>query len=99
MILFIVFIIAAFIALLICHFASQGHKLTGTATVLSRRLEVAKLGSEWADYYNRLITFRLSDGDEIELYVTKEAYALLEDGDTGQLVWQGDQLLSFESDS
>ncbi len=98
MILFIVLITLGFIAMLIYHFAAQGKKLIGTATVVSRRLEVSKLGSKWADNYNRLITFRFGDGSELELYVSKEAYAVLPDGETGQLVWQGDQLISFDSD-
>lgn len=98
MILFIVLVIVCFIAMLVYHFASQGHTLTGTATVVSRRLEVSKLGSKWADNYNRLITFRLNDGSEMELYVSKEAYAVLKDGETGQLTWQGDQLTCFDGD-
>ena len=98
MIIFIALVVVGFIVMLIYHFASQGRKMTGTATVVSRRLEVSKLGSKWADNYNRLMTFRFSDGSELELYVTKEAYAVLPDGETGQLVWQGDQLISFDSD-
>ena len=98
MIIFVALVIVGFIAMLIYHFVSQGKKLTGTATVVSRRLEVSKLGSKWADNYNRLITFRFSDSSELELYVSKEAYAVLPDGETGQLVWQGDQLISFDSD-
>ena len=98
MIIFIALVVVGFIAMLIYHFASQGKKLTGTATVVSRRLELSKLGSKWADNYNRLITFRFSDGSELELYVSKEAYSVLPDGETGQLVWQGDQLISFDSD-
>ena len=98
MIIFIGLVIVGFAAVLIHHFTSQSHELAGTATVVSRRMEVGKLGGQWADNYNRLITFRLSDGSELELYVSKEAYAVLQDGETGQLVWQGDQLLSFDSD-
>jgi hypothetical protein len=56
------------------------------------------MGSKWADNYNRLITFRLSDGSELELYVSQEAYAVLADGETGQLTWQGDQLTCFDGD-
>ena len=80
------------------HFISQGQELTGTATVISRRIEVGKMGDKWADNYNRLITFRFSDGSEMELYVSKEAYTVLQDGETGQLIWQDNQLLSFDSD-
>ena len=98
MIIFIVLIIIGFIAMLIYHFASQGQVLTGTATVVSRRLELSSVGGKWADNYNRLITFRLSDGSELELYVSQEAYAVLADGETGQLTWQGDQLTCFDGD-
>ena len=96
MIIFIALIIIGFIAMLVYHFASQGRELTGTATVVSRRLELSSMGSKWADNYNRLITFRLSDGSELELYVSQEAYAVLADGETGQLTWQGDQLTCFD---
>ena len=98
MILFIVLVVICFIAMLIYHFASQERALSGTATVVSRRLELSSMGSKWADNYNRLMTFRLSDGSELELYVSKEAYTVLQDGETGFLVWQGDQLRSFDSD-
>ena len=98
MIIFIALIVICFIAMLVYHFASQGRVLTGTATVVSRRLELSSMGSKWADNYNRLMTFRLSDGSELELYVSKEAYTVLQDGETGFLVWQGDQLRSFDSD-
>ena len=98
MIIFVALVIVAFAAMIIYYFASQGRKMMGTATVVSRRLELSSMGSKWADNYNRLITFRFSDGSELELYVSKEAYAVLQDGETGQLVWQGDQLLSFDSD-
>ena len=98
MIIFVALVIVAFAAMIIYYFASQGRKMMGTATVVSRRLELSSMGSKWADNYNRLIAFRLSDGSELELYVSKEAYAVLPDGETGQLVWQGDQLISFDSD-
>ena len=97
MVIFIILILVGFIAMLVYHFISQGPELTGTATVISRRMEVGKMGDKWADNYNRLITFRLRDGSELELYVTKEAYSVLEDGDTGQLCWKGNQLTSFET--
>ena len=98
MIIFIALVLVCFIAMLLYHFLSQGHTMTGTATVVSRRMELSKLGSKWADNYNRLITFRLNDGSELELYVSKEAYEVLADGETGQLTWQGDQLTCFDSD-
>lgn len=84
--------------LLYYHFTTNGPTLTGPATVVSRRMEVAKTASRWSDNYNRLITFRLSDGSDLELYVTQEAYSVLKDGETGQLSWQGDQMTCFDGD-
>ena len=99
MLIFPIIIALADIFIIVYHFVSRGRELTGTATVVSRRLELSKLGSKWADNYNRLITFRFSDNSELELYVSKEVYAVLQDGETGVLVWQGDQLVSFDSDT
>lgn len=48
--------------------------------------------------WNYLVTFRLSDGDEIELYVSQEEFKLLKEGLTGQLTWHKDTLSSFEPD-
>ena len=72
MIIFSTIIIICFIAMLVYYFLSRGKELTGTATVISRRMELSRMGSKWADNYNRLITFRMSDGNEMELYVSKE---------------------------
>lgn len=84
--------------LLYYHFSTNGPVMTGRATVVSRRMVVAKTASRWGDNYNRLITFRLGDGSEQDLYVSQEAYAVLADGETGQLSWQGDQLTCFDGD-
>ena len=98
MIISIGIIVIGFIAMIVCFLTSRGRELVGTATVVSRRMELGKMGGIWTDNYNRLITFRFSDGSELELYVTQEAYGVLQDGETGQLIWQGDQLISFDSD-
>ena len=98
MIIFIGLIALGFAAVLIFHFATQGRTLTGTATVVSRRLELSSLGSKWADNYNRLITFRLKDGSEIELYTVREDYETITDGQTGQITWEKENLLHFDPD-
>lgn len=84
--------------LLYYHFSTNGPVMTGRATVVSRRMVVAKTAGRWSDNYNRLITFQLSDGSELELYVSQEAYEVLKDGESGQLSWQGDQLTCFDGD-
>ena len=84
--------------LLYYHFSTKGTTLTGRATVVSHRLELGKGGGRYGDNWNRLVTFRLSDGDELELYVDRQAYELLKDGQTGQLTWEKDQLRCFDTD-
>lgn len=80
-----------------------GKVLTGPAKVVSRRVEVAKypgrmqLGVETTGW-NYLVTFRLSDGEEIELYVFENEYKALKEGLTGQLTWHKNNLSHFEPD-
>ncbi len=70
--------------------------LTGQATVIQRRVEVAKRPT-FRNGYNYLITFRLSDGEEIELYATEYVYRQLAEGQTGQLTWQSDNFREFST--
>ena len=86
------------LCLLYYHFSTKGAKLTGRATVVSHRLELGDGGGRYGDNRNRLVTFRLSDGDKIELYVDRQAYELLQDSETGQLTWEKDQLRCFDTD-
>ena len=71
---------------------------TAHATIVSRRMELSKMGGHWSDNWNRLITFQLKDGSEVELYVSKEEYATLEDGQSGQITWEEDTLSYFDPD-
>lgn len=82
---------------------TSGKVLTGPATVVSRRAEPAKypgrmqLGVETSTW-NYLVTFRLADGEEIELYVFEEQYKMLTEGRAGQLTWHKDTLSDFIPD-
>lgn len=82
---------------------TSGKVLTGLATVVSRRAEVAKypgrmqLGVKTSTW-NYLVTFQLADGEQIELYVFENEYKLLREGLTGQLTWYKNNLSSFEPD-
>ncbi|MBQ7000868.1 MAG: DUF2500 family protein [Oscillospiraceae bacterium] len=89
--------------LLVCFaillFSNTGGKtLTGPAMVVSRRVELAKVASRHSNNWNYLVTFRLSDGEELELYVRKQDYDILTEGLTGQLTWCRENLSSFEPD-
>ena len=45
--------------------------------------------------YNYLITFIKEDATEIELYTSKENYDMFDEGDMGDLTYQGDKLIEF----
>ncbi len=96
--LFILGLLAVFIAF--SWFYTRGDALTGHAVVASCRVEVAKYATRatWGNGWNYLVTFRFSDGDELELYVSPEEYKQLEEGTSGTLVWHKDVLSYFEPD-
>ena len=76
-------------------FTRKGESETAEATVVSRRLMSARYptqGSTW-DY---LVTFRLENGMETELYTMEEFYHSATPGTAGTLTRQGDELVSFE---
>lgn len=80
-------------------FSRNKGKVTGHATVISHRMVLARVSSRHSDNYNRMVSFRLSDGSELELYTTKEAYASLTDGQAGQLTWEKDLFYHFDPDT
>lgn len=51
-------------------------------------------GQNW----NYLVTFRLADGEEIELYTGQNEYRQLKEGLAGQLSWHRDNFVSFDFD-
>lgn len=87
-----------FAVLLLIHILSRGKEMTAPATVVSHRLELGIGGGMYGNNWNRLVTFRLSDGSELELYAVREDYELLEDGTSGQLTWQKENLIHFDPD-
>lgn len=100
MIIMLAALVIPFIALILIHVLSRGKEMTGPATVVSHRLELGIGGGAYgADNWNRLVTFRLSDGSELELYAIREDYEKLEAGMTGQLTWQKENLLHFDPDT
>lgn len=73
--------------------------MTAHATIKSRRVEYSKIRRKWSDNWNRLITFQLKDGSELELYVSKEEFETLKDGQSGQITWENNILTYFDPDS
>lgn len=73
-----------------------GKQRTADATVHSHRMASARFptpGSTW-DY---LVTFTLSDGTQVELHTMEAEYHILKDGQTGNLTWEGENFLCFET--
>lgn len=73
--------------------------LTGQAVCLGRSTCASHVRSGLFGRDSRLyrLTFRLSDGDELTVYTSEKAYLTLETGLAGQLTWQGENMLKFES--
>ena len=98
--LFLLFL-AAFLCLLLQHWHhNRRPTYTATATIVARRVEPARCPASplrGTSTDNYIVTFRLSDGEEIDLFTGEAEYRILEEGLTGQLQWQGTDFRSFES--
>lgn len=77
---------------------SRNREMSGRVTVLSHRMELAKVASRWSSNWNYLVTFRLCDGSELELYTMEAEYHALEDGQSGLLTWEKDLFYHFDPD-
>jgi len=68
---------------------------TASATVLSRKVDTCyslnKSDSSWA----YLVTFRLENGETLQLNVTEADFKQLTENSQVQITWKGVQLLSF----
>lgn len=71
------------------------------AEVIARRVQSGnpiRSGRSAGLGYTFLITFRLEDGKELELYAYDHEYGGLREGMTGMLTWQGPYFVAFETD-
>ena len=76
----------------------KGPEMTGRATVTSKRVDQGRYLGKAPSRWNLLMTFSLSDGEEIELYVTQDIFSTLKEGHSGQLTWQGKRFYHFDPD-
>lgn len=91
-------IILSFGSLLLQQYlANRASTYVGTATVVSHRMEPAKVHGKYVSSWNYLVTFRLSDGEELELSAGEQEYYILTDGMTGTLHWQGGDFREFDT--
>lgn len=74
---------------------AEGPEQSASATVLSRRVDTCysllKSDSSWA----YLVTFRLENGEEVELKTTEAEYGKLKEGKAMTITWKGEELVSF----
>lgn len=74
----------------------KGPEMTGPATVKSHRVTQGRYLGKAPSRWNYMVTFTLSDGEELELYTIQSDYQVLKDGVSGLLTWQGKRFLDFE---
>lgn len=77
----------------------KGPEMTGRATVKSKRVAQGRYLGKAPSRWNMLLTFTLSDGEEVELYVTQDIFSTLKEGQSGQLTWQGKRFYHFDPDT
>lgn len=73
---------------------------TAKAQVISRRVQTGadRTGRSSGMGYNYVITFRLDDGTEKELYAHDVEYGALREGMSGNLTWKGRYFVSFDTE-
>lgn len=69
------------------------------AVVTSRRVQSGthRSGRSSGMGYTYLVTFRLNDGRELELYAYEEEFGALQENAEGTLTWKGPYFVSFAS--
>ena len=75
---------------------------TAKAEVISRRVQSGnpiRSGRSAGMGYTFLVTFRLENGDQIELYAYDHEYGALKEGMTGELVWKGPYFVRFNAEA
>jgi len=76
---------------------NKSPRLTVPATVVSKRTNVSRSGSEHhhssTSYY---VTFQVESGDRMELQLHGHEYGMIVEGDRGKVSFQGTRFLGFE---
>lgn len=80
----------------------QEPERSAKAEVISRRVQSGnpiRSGRSAGFGYTFLVTFRLEDGTELELYSYDHEYGALKEGMTGTLTWKGPYFVRYETDT
>lgn len=75
---------------------------TAKAEVISRRVQSGnpiRSGRSAGFGYTFLITFRLENGSDLELYAYDHEYGALREGMAGTLTWKGPYFVRFETNT
>lgn len=75
---------------------------TAKAEVISRRVQSGnpiRSGRSAGFGYTFLITFRLENGSDLELYAYDHEYGALREGMAGTLTWKGPYFVHFETNT
>ena len=75
---------------------------TAKAEVISRRVQSGnpiRSGRSAGFGYTFLITFRLENGSDLELYAYDHEYGALREGMAGTLTWKGPYFVRFEANT
>ena len=94
------FILIAFvfaIAMNLPYMKRKGPVVKCHAVTKSKRFEYSNTPQIYyrGNRYDFLITFIKEDGSEVELYTGEANYNMFDEGDTGNLTYQGDKLIEF----
>lgn len=69
---------------------------TASATVLSRKVELTNQITNYQESpWLYLVTFRLENGEDLQLQSTEKAYSELKEETQWTITWQGEELVSF----
>lgn len=71
-------------------------EMMGHATVISKTPELA-LGAKWGSGWNYKILFEVGN-HQFPLYVLQGDYETIQEGMTGTLIWQEENLVDFQPD-
>lgn len=94
----LMFLFLLILFLLFSWFNSRGEAYTAPVQVVSSRVEFGRGGGFRSSSYNYLVTFRFTDGQQQELFVSQGIYPQLTEGITGQIVWCNDIVSEFIPD-
>ena len=85
------------LALRVPYMRRKGPVVKCHAVAKSKRFEYSNTPQIYTrgNAYNFLVTFIKEDGTEVELYTGEVNYDMFDEGDAGNLIYQGDKLIEF----